>query len=394
MKKVVFTLAVLVMAFGNVSFAQRNAYLKSTEKEIVLRHYGLRNDDIRPSVATWSSVADESYRTTYTYDEYDYYLIEELIEMDLGDGWIPAYMITYEYGFSGDPLETIVYANADGEWIEEEHALYTYGTNEMEIVFQMMIDGQWVNSSKEVYNYNGDVTTVLIWAWNGSTWTSSLLNTYTYSDTSIEVLMQYMQGGAWQNEGKATYTLDFEGNVTDILSLAWVNNAWENNEHTIYHYSDGVFMTKTFDKWYDGAWNEEFQYSFIYDDGNATHGTCMVMDDNNWIPGDGDIEMAYNYNAASNEYNGVEVDVTYIDLTALKENASTASFKVYPVPAENEIQIQAEGFQKAEIYSLTGQKLMESLCDRMNVSVLTSGLYVMKVYDREGGCSTQRFVVK
>ena len=152
-----------------------------------------------------------------------------------------------------------------------------------------------------------------------------------------------------------------------------------------YHYSDGVFMTKTFDKWYDGAWNEEFQYSFIYDDGNATHGTCMVMDDNNWIPGDGDIEMAYNYNAASNEYNGVEVDVTYIDLTALKENASTASFKVYPVPAENEIQIQAEGFQKAEIYSLTGQKLMESLCDRMNVSVLTSGLYASKAARQRAG---------
>ena len=64
------------------------------------------------------------------------------------------------------------------------------------------------------------------------------------------------------------------------------------------------------------------------------------------------------------------------------------------MPAQGEIFIEAEGFQKAEIYSLTGQKLMESLRDRMNVSALSSGLYVIKVYDREGGCATQRFVVK
>ena len=86
--------------------------------------------------------------------------------------------------------------------------------------------------------------------------------------------------------------------------------------------------------------------------------------------------------------------MTYFDVTALKENTQTANFKVYPVPAEDEIQIQAEGFQKAEIYNLAGQKLKESTSDRMNVSTLSSGLYIMKVYDCEGGCAAQRFVVK
>lgn len=394
MKKVFFTLVVLVMAFGNAAYAQRKTNIRSNEREIVFKHYGLRNDDIRPSVATWSSVYGDSYRTTYTYDEYDFWIVEELLEMDLGDGWIPAEMITFEYDFSGNVLETTVFGNEEGEWLEEEKAVYTYGTNEMEIIYQMMIDGQWENNAKEVYNYNGDVTTVLVWAWNGSTWSSSLLNTYTYSDTSIEVLMQYMQGGAWQNEAKVTYALDFESNVTEILELAWVGNAWENSGHTVYHYSDGVFVTKTLDKWYNGTWNEEFQFGFTYDDGNATHGTCMVMDGNAWIPGDGDIEMAYNYNAASDEYYGAEVDVTYIDVTTLKENAQAATCKVYPVPAENEIQIEAEDFQKAEIYSVTGQKLMESTTEKMNVGELSSGLYIIKVYDLEGNCETQRFVVK
>ena len=103
--------------------------------------------------------------------------------------------------------------------------------------------------------------------------------------------------------------------------------------------------------------------------------------------------MAYGYNAATKTFYCNEVDMTYIDLTGVDEN-NQANFKVYPVPAENEILIQAEDFQKAEIYSVTGQRLMESLRDRMNVSTLSSGLYIMKVYDHEGGCATQRFMVK
>ena len=93
-------------------------------------------------------------------------------------------------------------------------------------------------------------------------------------------------------------------------------------------------------------------------------------------------------------YYGTEVEMIYIDLTGVNENIQTVNFKVYPVPAENEIQIQAEGFQKAEIYSLTGQKLMESTMEKMNVSSLSQGVYLLKVYSQLGKTETQRIVVK
>jgi hypothetical protein len=112
------------------------------------------------------------------------------------------------------------------------------------------------------------------------------------------------------------------------------------------------------------------------------------------VPGDGNLEMAYNYNAACNEYYGVEVDVTYIDVTTLKEHAQTASFKVYPNPVKDEINIQAESFAKAEIYSVTGQKLMESTVNILNVNTLSTGVYLLKVYDLDGNSETQRIVVK
>ena len=86
--------------------------------------------------------------------------------------------------------------------------------------------------------------------------------------------------------------------------------------------------------------------------------------------------------------------MAYVDITGVNENAQTVSFKVYPVPAENEIQIQVEGFQKAEIFTLTGQMLLESEQNSMNVSGLAAGVYLLKVYDQTGNSATQKLVVK
>ena len=102
----------------------------------------------------------------------------------------------------------------------------------------------------------------------------------------------------------------------------------------------------------------------------------------------------FGYNAETKVFWGSEVTMTYVDLMAVKENALVANVKVYPVPADDEIFIQAGDFQKAEIYNVMGQKMMESLQDRVDVGELSSGLYIIKVYDHEGNCATQRFVVK
>ena len=207
--------------------------------------------------------------------------------------------------------------------------------------------------------------------------------------------MQYMQGGAWQNDEKEIITLNFDERVTEILNQDWVGSSWVNDELTTYNYEGDVFPTKTVKEWNGSEWENDLKFEYTYDDnGNAVSGLCLEFGGYDWVLDDGDIEMVFGNGEKSNEYYGSSVEVVYVDLTSVDENVSAASFKVYPVPAENEIQIQAEGFQKAEIYSLTGQKLMESLQNNMNVSLLSSGLYIIKVYDLEGNFDTQRFVVK
>jgi hypothetical protein len=397
MKKGLFTLAVLVMAFGNVGFAQSKVNLKSDATQNVLKHYGVRDETtVVPQTATWHTIDGEKYRTTYTYDEYDYYLTEEFSEIDEGDGWRDFYQITYEYDFAGNVIEALgMSAYETGALENDAFASYTYENGELsEVIYQYWDGNDWVNDIKEVYNYNGDVSTVLYWEWNGSNWYSSDLYTYTRSGNTIELLMQYMQGGAWQNEEKDTFTLDFDENVTEILYELWQNNVWANFVKVIYHYNDeDCFDSKLIQGWMvnSSVWEDDIICSFSYVDGNAVHGEAMKVVGG--IVCDEELEMAYGYNAATKTFYGSEVDITYVDLTGVNEN-NQGNFKVYPVPAENEIQIQAERFQKAEIYSLTGQKMMESVQETMNVSQLASGVYLLKVYNLDGNSETQRIVVK
>lgn len=390
-----FTLAIFVMAFENEGLAQKLANLKTTEWKTVANHYGLRAEGDMPETAIWKNTDGYEQKRIYSYDESDFYLTEVLEQALVGGDWVNDELVTYEYGFDGEVIEAYDYAWYDEDWYAIGFATYTYRQDEMEIVYQYRDLGEdWQNYYKEVYNYNGDVTTVLIWEWNGSTWSSSELHTYTFSETSIEVLMQYMQGGAWQNEEKDTYTLDFDGYVKEIFVQGWNGTSWVNDQKTTYDLENGVFPTKLVEDWTGTSWEETYRFAYTYESGNATHGECKMMSGGEWYPSDGVIEMAYGFGAESEYYNGVEVDVVYVDVDAVNDNVAKTGVVVYPVPAENEIFIQADGFLKAEVYSITGQKLMESMNDRIDVSDLSSGLYLIKVYDLMDNCATQRFVVR
>lgn len=396
MKKGLFILVVFMMTFGNVGLAQQcKVNLKSNATSNVLKHYGVREETIMvPEIATWQTADNVHYRTVYTYDEYDYYLIEEHTKIDEGDGWMDYYMITYEYDFNGNVIEALAMsAYETGVMENEAHASYSYDDDLLsEVVYQYWENGEWVNETKEVYNYNGDVTTILYWDWNGSNWSSDELWTYTKNGNTIELIMQYMQGGAWQNESRYVFTLDYDENILEITIEAWANNSWQFMENYVYHYEGGVYVSMTV---YFGPYGEpDYRCDYVYENGNAVLGEYKHrLANGQYEPVDGEIEMAYGYNQDKKTFYGSVAEMTYFDVTQVNENVAV-NFKVYPVPAENEIFIQSKGFQKAEIYSLIGQKLMESQQEKMNVGTLSSGVYLLKVYDQEGTSETQRIMVK
>ena len=201
MKKAIMTLAVIVMAFGNVGLAQKAINLKSIGKANMWKHYGLREkNDLVPQTADFQDTFGDKYRVKYEYDENEYYLNIEHYEVFWDGNWQEYEIISYEYDFNGNVMEMLV-SDFDGEdWYDMARASFTYdGDQVSEVIIQSFEDGEWVNEEKAVYTYNGDNWTILYWNWNGSTWSSNELYTYNKSAGSIELLIQYMQGGAWQN---------------------------------------------------------------------------------------------------------------------------------------------------------------------------------------------------
>lgn len=398
MKKAFFTLAVLVMAFGNMGFAQSKAELKSKTTERIFKMYGLvRESYIVPQQANSFDVDGTQHRTTYYYDESEYTLTEEIAETYY-DFWMNESRVAYEYDFYGNVLEMLGQLWDGSDWQDMARASFEYDNEVLsEIVYQFNMGGVWMNEIKEVYNYNGDQWTVLYWTWNGTTWTSDELYTYTRDSNTIELLIQYMEGGAWQNEAKEIFTLDFDENVIEVLYQEWNpdGTVWQNMEKETYVYEGGVYTDQYVESWDGAAWNDEYHYVYEYDgNGNAKHGVCYAFGGYDWAPSDGNINMAYGYNTDTKSFYASEVEMVYVDLTAVNENTQAANIKVYPVPAENELFIQAEGFQKAELFSVTGQKLIESSANVLNVGSLSAGLYLLKVYDQTGNIENRRVVVK
>lgn len=70
-------------------------------------------------------------------------------------------------------------------------------------------------------------------------------------------------------------------------------------------------------------------------------------------------------------------------------------FVLHPNPANEILNIELENELKSvEIYSLQGQKVMEATISQINISLLSSGIYLVKVQDSEGAMATQKLVIR
>lgn len=402
MKKVFLTLAVFVMAFGNANlYAQRSERLAKIQKQAMEQFRGSREDSwYAPETATFTQINDNAtlnFRNTYTYDENEYNLVEKLVEAKNGNTWVNFEYFTYEYGFSSEPIQTLEQVWEGDSW--ENAVLVTYGYDEedmlSEVITQDWENGAWVNEVKMVYNFNGDNYTIIFYDWDG-VWRTDELYTITYDfvTNKYEILIQYMQGGAWQNDEKQTYSMNESFLLDNILIEEWENNAWQNDEMSVYHYNGEYITSIDKQEWNGGAWTDDAKTEFQYQNGNTTYAIYKEWNGSQWVNANGEIEMFYAENANSEVFDDAnEVNVQYVDLTSVVENQVNA-FSVCPNPASENIVVNGEGFQKAEIYNVAGQMVMESTVNTFSVSSLQSGVYMLKVYNTNGSTEAQSFVVK
>jgi Secretion system C-terminal sorting domain/Ig-like domain CHU_C associated len=76
-------------------------------------------------------------------------------------------------------------------------------------------------------------------------------------------------------------------------------------------------------------------------------------------------------------------------------DAKNLQFNIYPNPAINVVNIEvASELKSVEVYSLQGQKIKSTSSKELNVSDLSSGVYMIRVEDTNGAIATKRLLKK
>ena len=284
----------------------------------------------------------------------------------------------------------------NGAWVNEEIQNCTYDNDGMpdEVIIQEWENGAWVNEEKVNYTFTDDVTRILTSEWSG-VWNAEDLITITYSMDGYEMVEQYMQQGAWQNEARMLVSYNDDFNIAVEIVQEWEDNSWVNVMRMNYNYEGLVYTSVVYDVW-TGDWGELAKTEYAYDNnGNAKEGIAYVKINDQWMEGFAtDIEMPYAYNEKSKVFIASEVTVNYYDITlSANEMTQNSAFNLYPNPANGMINVNGEGFEKAEIYNIAGQKVMESSNAQIDVKALQAGVYMVKVFGN-GSSEMLRVVVK
>jgi Secretion system C-terminal sorting domain/Concanavalin A-like lectin/glucanases superfamily len=88
-----------------------------------------------------------------------------------------------------------------------------------------------------------------------------------------------------------------------------------------------------------------------------------------------------------------QIQALHNSLSNADFNTKNLKFSLYPNPATNLLNIDiASDIQSVEIYSLQGQKVLTGSEKQINISGLSSGMYMVRVQDVDGGVATQKLV--
>lgn len=210
--------------------------------------------------------------------------------------WSPTLRTTNTYS-SGRLVEVVEEAMGFGqtEWRFESRSLQTYdGFGRLHtMTFQVWEVDEWVNQSLLTLSYNGssqELTQSLSQTWGDTSWVNNTRSFPTYSGgrlISDSSEFWYSVSMVWEPVAKTTFTYDGPGNLIEILSQSWANDAWLDGlriTNTYVGTNNTVSITQTWninvwvninrtDRTFDGSGNEilSVRSSWSGSTWNATH---------------------------------------------------------------------------------------------------------------------------
>ena len=210
----------------------------------------------------------------------------------------------------------------------------------------------------------------------------------------------------WSQDMSATHVEE----MSDLEVSAWIQSMASHevlNSHFMYEYTDiHPYPVANFNA-YEGEGGIDLIWD-VPEGGNATgyniylNGELLVE---NFTDNQYSYPCEYGFYVFAvealyeNDMTSVKIvkAIDYKDHTAVADNQENA-YSIYPNPTNGNITVCGENISMVEVYNLCGQKVMTLEANSSNVNVnmsaLTTGVYMVKIVDNNGNATVNKVVKK
>ena len=340
----------IVMAYGlsTVVFEYDNQYnttktvMTSLGYSVVTEHaYDSQNHRISTITTRWDGSKE---KVEYAYNAQG--LVHEVTQYEFEEGeWKEDELHVYEYDADGNLVLDTKFDRENNVWENDNKTEYTYQNGKL--IKEMQYDwflGEWVEKQSIDYNYDaqGDLAEAIVFYKVELEWVKEELTKYTYdANHNCTSQTEYDYNGIiedWEIESMVEYTFDLSVPSSDIAGLD--------------NFGQGVL---------------------------GMNNKLLTVDETSYD--DGIPQQTINYT------------LYYSAITGLGEN-NEALLSVWPNPATESLNLNAEGLQQVEVFSMDGRQVMhlENGFETVNVSTLANGCYLLKATFADGTKAMRKFV--
>lgn len=320
----------------NIDFMESNTFDNNGNKTLYETFWGF-NGIIQPD-----------FKTSYYYDTNNFIILEIELQWNVTDNNFDT-ICRHEYinDNSGNNLVETLFAWNYYGWEISYMRKFSYDQNN-NMVSQVFYN-TWtfhyfsrIDSIFYQYDTQGNLINREVYKWDGSTWTPDWRLGYVF-DINGNLSIYYRQewsGNYWENIDKERYFYDANGNMTESIEYFWNGFFWENEIKKTSSYDfNGNELEWSRYKFYNGDWHIEVKCFHVY---NLTVG--------------------------------------------IDEPDALNDFQIFPLNANNLINIQTNRNFNIQIYNPRGQLLFSKEFTGntgIDISEFVTGIYLLRIISND-----------